>query len=380
VIRKALWLGIWLAIGLVAVFLQIDREARRKPYLAENVPTVFRGFANAQRALAALSADQSQAAFDHAAMLVRYRPVPAEHMSLLALAAAANGRDALANRAILVSAARGWRDPVAQLVVLKGAIDAGEWEVAADRLTALWAADATGEIVEEGSQLLAASPEGRKVLAARLAQDPVWRDRYLGWAAAKLPPESSAEIITEVNRLGGHFDCGQLASIARSYFRQGDPRIAASLWSGPCASKSEDDPAGFSFARADRGDIAGPFDWILPNSGGLERTFRKSGERWVMDYESGEPIRVTLAERYARLAPGKYGLELVADGEGGPTGDELQLRVACVGLDGARSLALAVDRANTPATLEVPENGCSVQYVRILARRGDNTGLYLRVR
>jgi hypothetical protein len=142
VIGRILWLAGLAALALVACLAQLDRAARSQPALAVLVPSLFRGFAAQRLTEQAIAAEDGVTALREARLLVRARPLPAEHMRLLSQAAALKGDSPLALAAMEAATSRGWRDPLAQLAAGQSALLQGRFDAAAQRIGALFAVGA----------------------------------------------------------------------------------------------------------------------------------------------------------------------------------------------------------------------------------------------
>lgn len=136
-IGRVAWIASLGAIALVATFAQLDRSARFAPQLAASVPAPFRGFAAEQLARQAVLAGDAEASMREARALLRARPMPAEHLALLARANLLAGNGDVALAALQAAAARGWREPFAQRAMAEAALESGDVEIAGQRIAAL---------------------------------------------------------------------------------------------------------------------------------------------------------------------------------------------------------------------------------------------------
>ena len=371
------WFALCGAFALIALGLQLDRTARHNPAVAGLVPAPFRGFAQEQRAAIALHREgDDAAALTEAQALVRKRPVPAENLALLSLAASRAGDEELAGRAMILSAERGWRQPLAQYVVVRGAIEAEEWSTAGDRLYALWATGNPDQIVTDATIEALAQAQGRQAFARRLAQNPHWRNRYLGWGSRHLEPAVHADTVRRALLGGTLFDCARLAEQSRTALRRGQPGLAADLWGGHCAVTGADDGRSLAFPAVRPVGSGGPFDWTFPTRGGLSVNLRGDGDSSRLDYRNTDPFRAVIARRHLRLDPGRYAVELKRDGP--PSAPGVSLTMSCIDAQGRRARALELSLPENPsATMEVPAAGCAVQIAEISAPRGTGEGLHI---
>ena len=144
-IGRILWLAALLSIAVITTSLQFDRQSEAAPQIAPLAPAPFCDYAHAYIVAAALERDDPAAALDAAKELVRRRPMPAEHLTLLAAAQAKAGKPEAAVFTIQLAGQRGWRERVAQETLLRLALVAGDKAEAARRYAALFRSNATAD-------------------------------------------------------------------------------------------------------------------------------------------------------------------------------------------------------------------------------------------
>lgn len=236
-IARLAWGGLFALLAVVTVLAQLDRASRFEPGLAPLVPEAFRGFATRHLAAAALLARDAEGAEAQARALVRARPLPAEHLTLLAQSATLAGDETQALAALEEATTRGWRDPLAQQAAAEAALQAGEAGAAAQRIAALLA---TGALPDQtGAQLarLLAEPAGRRAFAALLAGPGRWQRNFPAFAAPVTAPADLAETLALAQAAGAGLPCARLEGIAESYLSAGMEAQAARFWPGPCADR-----------------------------------------------------------------------------------------------------------------------------------------------
>lgn len=380
-IGKILWLLVCVVLGITAGFLQLDREARRKPALADNVPAVFRGFAHEGMTLRALRAEQADASLDHATALVRKRPLPAEHLAMLALAGAAGNRVELSNKAILLSARRGWRAPLAQQVIVASAVDAGQWTTASDRLTALWRSGAEDQTLGLLMSRVLADPRGQTAFSAHVGENPKSIRRFAYWGVRNLPSDAFASTMAQAIQRGGDVDCGDLGYVTERLLNSGAANAAKRIWTGPCATSAETGRSnGPAVSLADMeflpddGAGAGPFRWTYPGVSGLKRSWHETDQGWVVGYVNRDPLNAVLAYRFLMLPPDTYRLTAIGKSSGRPAGNNAAIAVWCIDPDGKRRQIASM--AETVG-FEVPPENCAIQFIRVQVPRGESDGLRL---
>jgi len=94
----------------------------------------------------------------------------------------------------------------------------------------------------------------------------------------------------------------------------------------------------------------------------------------VLDYVNRDPLKALLAERYTMLPPGTVRLAVIEQDRKGVARQSAVLRAWCIGADGKRSqLANAIGSV----VLEVPREGCFVQFLQLRVPKGKGIGLNL---
>lgn len=237
-IGRILWLSALAGIGAVTAALQLDRQAELSPHIAPVVPAPFRSYAQAQLAAAAVEEGDRAGALAAAEQLVRRRPMPSEHLTILAAAQAKAGRVEDAGFSIQMAGRRGWRDPIAQEAVLRLALDAGDKAEAARRYAALFRGQRTPDKL-----LITLAPEvlgdargvGQDTFAGIIAAAPGWHDLFFQRGAQVLPPQIFGDVIDLALAHGAQFRCDTLTQ-AIAGLGQRDPAVAAKL-EGPAARR-----------------------------------------------------------------------------------------------------------------------------------------------
>lgn len=222
-IAGTLWRIVLLAIALVAGGVHLDRETIKTPSLASSVPEPFRASAQLRVAAEAFAADNPDLALTEAKRLVQRRPLPAEHLRVLAQSQFAAGELVPSTMTIQFAAQRGWRDPLAQESLLRLALDAGDSAEAARRYTALFLRSSTEDaLLEEFGSAVFSDPdgEGRATLATIVGGGDRWHNRFLNRGARVMPADAFADVVTRVNASGTRFDCPMLRQVARPVGRR----------------------------------------------------------------------------------------------------------------------------------------------------------------
>lgn len=213
-IGRIIWLAAVLAVAVLTTLLQLDKQSETTPALAAAVPAPLRDFAQTRITAAAIEAGDPAIALSEAERLVRRRPVPAEYLTLLAIAQAKAGEAEQAALTIQIAGQRGWREPLAQETVLRLALQAGDQPEAARRYAALFLRSATPDalLIELGPQVLGEpSGPGRKTIAEIVSGAERWHNLFLRRGLQVMPTDAFIEIVTTGMAQGAAFDCGLLA-------------------------------------------------------------------------------------------------------------------------------------------------------------------------
>lgn len=228
-IAGVLWRVVLLAIGIIAFGVQFDRQTRRTPAVAESVPELFRSDAQLRVAALTVAGEYPDLGLAEAEQLVRSRPLPAEHLRVLAEAQFAAGRVDQSALTIQYAAQRGWRDPLAQESMLRLALDAGDNAEAARRYAALFLRrDTADSLLEElgGPVLSEKGGEGRQTLVAIVAGGKRWHNQFLGRGSRVMPAGAFVDIVEQAISEGVRFECANLQQ-AQRYAASRDDEVEA---------------------------------------------------------------------------------------------------------------------------------------------------------
>lgn len=203
-------------LALLASGAQLDRQSRRTPMLAPIVPAMFRSFAQARHVISTVRSAEPAEALKAAELLVKRRPIPAEHLSLLAIAKARNGDNDAALQLLQAAARRGWRDSIAQQSMFSIAFNAGDMAESSRRLAALWGIRENQMLLSDSTAKVLATPEGRKAMAKTMSANGRWTSAFLNDSEA-VPPRDLAETIAMAATQGARLDCRILQRIETAY-------------------------------------------------------------------------------------------------------------------------------------------------------------------
>lgn len=233
------WTAYAILAGLaaVAVLVQLDQQSRSDAVFAPAVPEPVSANASRVNSRALLLAGDAEGALSQARTHLHLRPLPAESLTTLALAAAANEDEATLIAALEAASTRGWREPVAQMASGQSALETGEYDIAAQRIIALLS---TNELREQAYFLLGQlieSPEGREAFAGRLGTFGRWQAGLLRPGALEsLDLQNWAQTIAMAQAKGAQLPCDRLAILAENYERAGEVEAANLFWNEDCQS------------------------------------------------------------------------------------------------------------------------------------------------
>ncbi len=218
-----IWRIALVIIALVAAGVHFDRESIKTRSIAASVPEPFRASAQLRIAAEALRKDAPEVALLEAERLVQRRPMPAEHLRILAQAQFATGEIEPGGMTIQYAAQRGWRDPLAQESLLRLALEAGDSGEAARRYTALFLRRDTEDalLLELGPAVLSdPTGDGRATLAAIVAGAPRWHNQFLRRGPRVMPADAFVDVIARASTEGTRFDCALLEQSIRPVTRR----------------------------------------------------------------------------------------------------------------------------------------------------------------
>lgn len=212
-IARTVWVVLCGALAFATLQLQLDRQAAREPEYARFVLEPFRANAQFIRTARELYGQDTDAALAEARILVQRRPIPAEHLTLLAGAYYQDEQIDRASLAVQFAAQRGWRDTVAQEARLRLALEAGDEAEAARRFVALMLSpNLNGASLREMGQAVFAGPPGEaeSVLVDLVVETDRWHPLLLRHGPSLMPPPAFADVIARSLARGVRLDCAAL--------------------------------------------------------------------------------------------------------------------------------------------------------------------------
>ncbi|MEE4200915.1 hypothetical protein [Erythrobacter sp.] len=218
-IGRIVWWALIATVALGTAALQLDRRSFESPALATAIPSPLRSIALQVGAREALRAGDADLALERSRNLVRQRPLPAEHLRLLAQAQFASGDLVGGSQTIQAAAQRGWRDRASQEAMLRLAIAGGADEEAVRRYTALLLLSP-----ESSDMLRALGPTlfdndaqlARATMIDLLRASPRWHAPFLQRGVQLLPPQTFVDIITGALADAAPMPCDIIERAARA--------------------------------------------------------------------------------------------------------------------------------------------------------------------
>jgi hypothetical protein len=205
--RQAIWTVFLAAIGLAAIATQLDRQARHAPHIARFVPDALSSFALYRKAAQFVDQDNPVEAMQATRQLIAIRPIPAEHLSMLAYAQILSGDAAKGTQTIQQAARRGWRDVPTQRAMFGLARDGDDGAEMARRYIAMSVMLGRNEMLAEITPQAFASEEARETAAQLVAAPSLWSVNFMRYTLRELPASHALDIMIRVEAKGGAVDC-----------------------------------------------------------------------------------------------------------------------------------------------------------------------------
>jgi len=218
-ISRLIWFAALLGLAVVTVGVQLDRQTRKTPILAVQVPEIFRSSAQPRVTALAINSGIKGSGVEEAQKLLRRRPMPARHLRLLAQAHLAAGNNEASALAIQYAAQRGWRDSLSQEAMMRIALAAGDRPEAARRYAALFLIRRTDPTsLEQAGPLVfpeAGAPE-RAVFAEIVRGADRWQNTFLSRGARVMPADAFVEVLEMSVADGAQMNCSGLEQAQRA--------------------------------------------------------------------------------------------------------------------------------------------------------------------
>ena len=357
----------WVLAAVIAMAVgvfQIDRSARDRPVLARFVPSGLGG--NADLVLAHnLALTDPDRARQLAIGVLEHRPVPATHLSTLALAAAELDDNAMASAALSAAGSRGWRDPFVQISILGSAVASQRVDLAVQRLEALIRARRPDDVIATAIAILAQDEVGRVELAKIIKGDEEVGERLTGIARTDLALAANlTAVIATAGEGGNALPCEFSARIADSLLQARQGSLARAAWGG-CIGQSRNSDR----FVLDGNEPTDPLAWRYNNEAGL--SVAPGNEAGTLAVSNRTFARKQVAAKYLMQAPGSFTVSVVDAAESAiasPVKAQLEVRAFCVS-DATTREVTVTELADGQFVVPVPED-CPVQQIRIFVGKG----------
>jgi hypothetical protein len=378
-VGRLAWVVLLAGIAVLAILVQLDREARRTPWLASWVPVPFRGFAAEVLVRNEVGAGDPKAVLRDAVSLLARRPVPASHLSYLAQAEIRAGNQERGSQAIYLAAQREWRNAFAQQVIAQVALANGEPKIAAQRLYALWAiteGNAGNDAqLNQLTQAVLTEPDAQAEFGREIGGAVRWNRRFFKWGVEALPEQAFVTTIAHAQVAHASFECGRLGDYARALYIAGKVDMAAMAWKGSCGIGQASGEQDFRFHAIEGTAGSGPFDWVYQDTGVIDLQFLQSddGRETWLQFANSDPVRRVVAFRFTRLAAGKHMalLDAVMNHALVSAADaRISMRIDCVDANGDMTFATQLPASAEEVAFSVPA-GCPAQRLTLIVQRGE---------
>ena len=327
--------------ALIAVFAAaavangVDRLSAGSPGLERMVPVPFRAQADRSAASTAFDRKDGAAALASARDAVDTDPVDPDATAWLGSALSLIGRDEDAQRTFRIAARFGWRNVETQAYWYSVALQAGDYEVAAERLDALLRVHP--RLVDQPDLLkpMESDPTALKALAARLKLLPPWMEDYLD-VAADAPADvidRRLAAISAVASSGVPIGCDLVGDFTKTLVDTGRRHDAETLWNRSCPTmKVSGLIADTTFAQVLNTTSPSPFSWRVIASGNLSLTQvpGNNGSHTLTIENSAPGTRLALLQTVA-FPPGVYRFQVKQSAQGTSAGGKLYISWGCNG-------------------------------------------------
>ncbi len=338
---------------------QADRWSRKVPTVAAVVPEGLGGFADATR-VQMREMTNPGSGLELAKQLVALRPIPAPPLRALGNSAMERDQADLASKALTLAAERGWRDTFTQLTILASAIEAGEWDIAAQRADALARTARDQQLIEQGLAFLIAESEGRKAVAGRLNDGAPLTDALVALIRSDESQISQViQVYSLADAMNSNMSCASFAKLTNFLLLKGRGVEAIQTWPDRCRSRAAADLA-FNLDE----QINDPLAWRFPSSAGL---IILPGEAdGSVDVRNRSMLRQEFARKFLTLSRGGYTLTLKREGGGDNSKRRSEFDVSLSCDRGRTIFAETIERS---FSFEIPGD-CTTQLLAISASRG----------
>lgn len=315
------------------------------------------GPAHRMLASTALAKGNTRQARHHAIAAITAAPLDQPAVTVAALTTAPDIAQALGNQ----SAALGWRDPVTQLLLARGAEAEGAWDHFAQRIDAY--ARLQPDMRQSGSFLdrVMHVPAAREAMARRLVLAPDWRTAYFLTLDPTMP-NAAADRVALLRRIvanGGQLSDSDVRENVRRLIGVNAWHAARTIWHD--AGRNADLLNDLRFERVEVEADTVPFEWAVGDDirGFATREETPAGRPALHVQHDGTGAKSLLKQTLV-LAPGTYRFDVVYAAAPPREGATWQIRC------GERDLLSNMEMSRITASFTVPA-GCTTQRVALVA-------------
>lgn len=359
-----------LVFAIAATGSGLDRIIAETPSAspaAGRVPALFADASLRRAAAIELSGERFTSAAELAREATIRSPLEPTSTGLLGAALLGEGKAALADKAFRVSGQLGWRDSVTQTYWMQVALLGGDFPVAAQRLDAILRRQPAMAGQPDLLAPFEQNAQGRKVLAARLAENPGWTSAYLN------PPASiSSQQLAQRTQVAGllakdrQLGCEGISRFVRKLIAEGAVIPAHDLWQLHCPSAMGQMITDPDFANGVRND-ASPFGWQKNSDGSISA--RSGGREGGLVMENSASFPRNFARQLLVLTPGNYRLSWRAMEADGRVSDRIEAFTGCAGDTPTKIDAQPESDSRVSGVLRI-NRGCDGQFLTFRIRPG----------
>jgi hypothetical protein len=313
--------------------------------------------------------------------VLQHAPLDAEALSTFAVAQSRLGHAQAGQQAMLVAGRLGWRDLVVQISLLRANLMSAQAEPAVLHLDAiLRRQDPVAPGLLQITEIIAHDPTARRMLVARLALNPNWREPLFTFLSKDARPDALAvygQLLRMLAQTGGPPSGSETGPYLQTLVNQGRYADARAAWRDLGKVQTASLVYNGDFAHTPGNT---PFDWSVDDSEGWSAQVEQSPAP-----EAGMALRVRYdgvstappVQEMVLLAPGQYQLSFQQMDEVGDPGQVLNWTVKCAGsgqvIDQQQPSTSAESGSWRQAggVFSVPQSGCDAQWVGITAQPGE---------
>jgi hypothetical protein len=306
-------------------------------------------------------------------------PLLADPLALAGLDAAAKGDIGRAARLMVAARDRDPRAPLARFWLLDHYVRTGHYAAALDEVgPAIHLRPEAITAIMTVLAAIAATPEGQRALADKLATRPFWRTAFFNTAANTTSPDTLLALLSPSSSAAKRAATeDEQRAVFIAMINAGDGGRAYRAWQQLLPTHYRERAHGIYDGNFGRWPGARPFNWILPQDEIGSTRMVTAGDlpqTTALDVRYFGSTAGVLAEQYVYAQSGTYQLRLAARRRAtGATGGRLSMEVRCA--NGAVLATLPLDPLDTQLrTLSTPVNvapGCEMLRVRLVGTPGE---------